>query len=161
YRAVAFDLEYGDAVYALTDGHWYEIETSFAAAVTAQVAGLQDSDLSFPDANIGEREDAYLMRAAPEMSAAMGMHVAVMDKKLAKAAGARTGVEVCDLLSELGHFVHVKKGDESAALSHLFSQGTVSAELFIVDAQFRAEARAYVAGTPCDSDDLFPAAVAR
>lgn len=161
YRALVLDLEYGGATYALTDGHWYEVEQSFANTITEQVAAMEDSEVWFPDARTGEREDAYVARAAPEMSAANGLHVALMDKRLARAAGALTGVEVCDLLSELGHFIHVKKGNESATLSHLFAQGTVSAELFVADSRFRAEARAYVQGTPCDTDDLFPTTVRR
>lgn len=161
YRAVAFDVEYAGATYALTDGRWYEIETSFANDITAQVAQLADSDLEFPPAIEGEREDHYLARVAPQMSVTAGIHVAVMDKKTVKATGAHTPVEVCDLLSQYGHFVHVKKGDQSSALSHLFSQGAISAELFLVDEEFRHGTRAHVAGTPCDSDDLFPALIPR
>lgn len=161
YRSLVFDMAFAGATYTLTDGHWYEIDANFADDVRTQVAGLADCDLWFPDANRGEREDAYLARAAPQMSAAAGFHVALMDRRLARAAGARTGVEVCDLLSALAHFIHVKKGNQSATLSHLFSQGTVSAELFVADPLFRAEARAHLTDTPCDSDDLFPAAVPR
>lgn len=160
YRAIALDLEYGGSTYALADGQWYQIDNSFASAVTAQIDALDDADFELPPMAAGEREDAYLARVAPEVSAS-GIHVELMDKKLARATGANAGVEVCDLLSELGHFVHVKKGDQSSGLSHLFSQGEVSAELFLMDAQFRNQARAHVANTPCDSDDLFLPATLR
>jgi uncharacterized protein (TIGR04141 family) len=161
YRTMVFDLEKAGMTYALTDGNWYEIKQFFAESITAQVAEIDESDLIFPDAHLAEREDAYVLRAAPEMTVSNGIAVEAMDKKLAFAQGAATGVEVCDLLSELGHFVHVKKGNESATLSHLFAQGAVSAELFLSDPQFRASARVHVNGTPCDTDDLFPLTVQR
>jgi uncharacterized protein (TIGR04141 family) len=41
--------------------------------------------------------------------------------------------EACDLLSLPGHLIHVKRYNGSQTLSHLFSQGTVSAELLNSD----------------------------
>ncbi|MGJ3559835.1 DUF6119 family protein [Streptomyces sp. INA 01156] len=48
-------------------------------------------------------------------------------------------VEVCDLLHVDGYFVHVKPYSGSQTLSHLFSQGFVSAQTIIVDAKYRSD----------------------
>jgi uncharacterized protein (TIGR04141 family) len=45
-------------------------------------------------------------------------------------------VEICDLLSSDLDFVHVKDMKDSATLSHLFSQGSVSARLLKLDSTY-------------------------
>ncbi|RYH32843.1 MAG: hypothetical protein EON54_20725 [Alcaligenaceae bacterium] len=66
----------------------------------------------------------------------------LLDKKLVKCDKTTTPIELCDLLSPNGHFIHVKhrKGG-SAGLSHLFSQGNVAAEVMLGDREFRFQAR--------------------
>ncbi len=156
YRTLILDLIRPEARYALADGRWYEINKAFAAVVETQVNAIPACALDFPDAHPLEREDAYLIRAAPLMAASNPCHIALLDKQLVKTTGAETQVEVCDLFSEAGHFIHVKKGNRSSTLSHLFAQGSVSASLFVRDSQFRADVRALVANSPCDKAELFP-----
>lgn len=52
-----------------------------------------------------------------------------MDKNCAPIDGV-SRIEVCDLLSTSGDFIHVKRKTRSATLSHLFQQGSISATLF-------------------------------
>jgi uncharacterized protein (TIGR04141 family) len=66
---------------------------------------------------------------------------ALMDKKGIKAEGAKSEVEFCDLATTDKDLIHVKRYGQSAVLSHLFMQGTVSAELLISDKVFREDAR--------------------
>ena len=62
----------------------------------------------------------------------------LLDQKLVQSVG-RGRVEVCDLYSRDRQFVHVKRYSGSSVLSHLFSQGVVSAQLFLSDRSFRQE----------------------
>src|SRR6266571_6040072 len=61
----------------------------------------------------------------------------LLDRRLVPPAFGGDRIEVCDLLSKQGHFIHVKKRTRSSTLSHLFAQGTVSAEAFLGDSGFR------------------------
>ena len=51
--------------------------------------------------------------------------------------GGRGKIEFCDLYAKNRKIIHVKKYGGSSVLSHLFSQGIVSGELFIADGEFR------------------------
>jgi uncharacterized protein (TIGR04141 family) len=51
-------------------------------------------------------------------------------------------IEFADLVKSDKHLVHVKKYGGSAVLSHLFSQGLVSADLLLTDKSFRKEVNA-------------------
>ncbi len=57
-----------------------------------------------------------------------------------KVQGNTTPVEICDLLSDDGRFVHVKRKLSSSSLSHLFAQGYISAELLLGSADYRVVA---------------------
>jgi uncharacterized protein (TIGR04141 family) len=46
-------------------------------------------------------------------------------------------IEVSDLLSKDGDFIHIKRKTRSATLSHLFSQGSVSSALFVDHRPYR------------------------
>lgn len=159
YRALVFETRLAGKLYVLSGGLWYQIEPTFADEITRQVElipELSATELPLPAAHVGEREDQYVERAAPELSAQMGVHVDVLDRKLVRCAGAATDVEVCDLLTELGQFIHVKRRTRSSTLSHLFAQGTTSAEAFVSDPTFRQATRARLAGSPCATTDLLP-----
>ena len=46
-------------------------------------------------------------------------------------------IEFCDLMTKDKKFIHIKRYGGSSVLSHLFSQGLVSGELFLRDTKFR------------------------
>jgi uncharacterized protein (TIGR04141 family) len=64
----------------------------------------------------------------------------LMDTRTVRISRSTTAIEVCDLLSPKGQFVHVKRKLGSSLLSHLFAQGATSAELFQGSTEFRAKA---------------------
>lgn len=159
YRSLVFETSLAGKLYVLSAGLWYQIEPTFADEITRQVRLIPELDgaaLPLPAAHVGEHEDVYLERAAPVLASSMGVHVEVMDQKLVRAAGAASDIEVCDLFTELGQFVHVKRRTRSSTLSHLFAQGTASAEAFVSDPIFRRAARLRIAGSPCATLELLP-----
>jgi len=61
----------------------------------------------------------------------------LLDKKNIKIGGAYDKLEFCDVIKNGNELIHVKYYRSSSTLSHLFSQGCVSAEAFISDTEFR------------------------
>ena len=49
-------------------------------------------------------------------------------------------IELCDVLTKEGDFIHVKKYAGSSVLSHLFNQGLVSGELLKNNSRFKEKA---------------------
>jgi uncharacterized protein (TIGR04141 family) len=64
---------------------------------------------------------------------------ALMDHKPVSYGGSKGGLEFCDLYTRQGDLIHVKRYGNSSVLSHLFSQGLVSGELFQTEPAFRKE----------------------
>lgn len=62
---------------------------------------------------------------------------AVMDQKTIAHGGGQSTIEFCDLYSASKDILHLKRYGQSSTLSHLFSQGLVSGELFRMEAAFR------------------------
>ena len=77
-----------------------------------------------------------------------------MDKKLVQIGG--TSIEVADLIGPAGELVHVKRKTQSATLSHLFSQGRISAEALKGDDAVRRAAADLL-----DADGRVPGALLR
>jgi uncharacterized protein (TIGR04141 family) len=78
----------------------------------------------------GEYNYAALTRADWRSSAAL------LDGRFIRLPG-QYPVEACDILSDRGEFIHVKRKARSSTLSHLWEQAFVSAQLL----RRRAEAR--------------------
>jgi uncharacterized protein (TIGR04141 family) len=155
YDTVVAELTTGDQRYVLSGGDWFEVSATFAQQTAALVNAIATSAIAFPSSPRGEAEAAYLARAVPLLEAGEGVGFALFDKKLVACEGAPSQIEVCDLLSELKQFIHVKRKTASATLSHLFAQGTTSATTFISDRGFRLVARNELPGG-WDAAGMFP-----
>ena len=118
--------------YLLSNAKWYEIANDFASEVNQDFTQLRGipSTLTLPDCR-HEKEGDYNTRVASESSWCL------MDKKLISHGGSYSKIEFCDLLTTDKKIVHVKHYGGSSVLSHLFSQGLVSGELFLRDKKFR------------------------
>lgn len=148
YKCIYFEHEETDKTYILFVGLWYEIDNSFVARVDSTLGKLNVSSLAFPRVYVWdevkdgktkskiESEGDYNERASTSHS----YHL--LDKKLIKSNRTTTPIELCDLMTDNKQFIHVKhrKGG-SAGLSHLFAQGSVSAEILLGDKEFRKKAR--------------------
>jgi uncharacterized protein (TIGR04141 family) len=121
----------------LFDSRWFEVEPAYATRVQTFVTSVSSTALALPNANAGQDEGAYNKAVANGDS----VKFAFLDCKLIKAYGAATPIEFCDLMSNTCQLIHVKKRSSSATLSHLFSQGSVSADVFLCDADARTEIR--------------------
>ena len=70
--------------------------------------------------------------------------------------GRTSPIEVCDILTRGRQLIHVKRKFSSSALSHLFDQGYVSAELLIDSEAYRATVRDKIGNANPDFQRLFP-----
>lgn len=124
--------------YVLFAGDWYLVEKRFKASVDAHFAGLERVAVIGPTLCANERQlIADIEANRPDLL--------MLDQVKINPAGVRyANLEPCDFLSLNGEFVHLKDGNSSGSISHLWSQGVVSAEALVSDADFRKKLRARV-----------------
>jgi uncharacterized protein (TIGR04141 family) len=136
YDCIVWETDMGARKFVLFDGRWFEVDLNYAAEVRNFVNGIQQNRFQFPDAH-DECEEDYLARVADEMPDL----VALLDQQGFRPHDSPTQIEFCDLLGATGQLIHIKIKSRSATLSHLFSQGSVSLELFLQDATLRNQVR--------------------
>jgi uncharacterized protein (TIGR04141 family) len=85
-----------------------------------------------PAAQAGENEELYNARLKKDERDYL-----CLDRKLITPTGASSTIEVCDFLTKDKRLVHVKDKTSSSRLSHLFSQGTVSGRVLVLDGPAR------------------------
>jgi len=134
YRCLVAELQTKSGTYVLSEAKWYRVDTAFLAVVDSSIAALPHLKAPLPDYKGDKDEEAYNERVA---KGSVG-YFALMDRKLIRSVG-KGKVEVCDLYSKDRQLIHVKRYGSSSVLSHLFSQGTVSAQLLLFDKTFRQE----------------------
>jgi uncharacterized protein (TIGR04141 family) len=83
---------------------------------------------------MGETEPAYLERYVCDGRAV------VLHPNTVRPFRSTSQVEICDILSRENQLIHIKRHLGARDLSHLFSQGLVSAELLQDDPEFRIQA---------------------
>lgn len=135
YAALVFQTEYEGKNYILCSGTWYYVETSFFDQVNNFItAKIPLSDVTLPDCPFDKNEGAY-----NEMVANSNADFCLMDRKLLSVENGPKQIEACDIFTRDKKMIHVKNKGQSAQLSHLFSQGKVSAECFVSDTTFRKQ----------------------
>lgn len=133
YDCLVFETDHGGHLYVLSGGDWYRISKSYRDRVEAFVSSLPTLKIGLPDASPNDSEAEYNVRAADAIGA-----LSVDGKTIG--VGGVDRVELCDVLTLDGLFIHVKKRGRSSTLSHLFAQGVTSAELLLSDEEFRKKA---------------------
>jgi uncharacterized protein (TIGR04141 family) len=137
YDCLVWETDHNGRKYVLFDGRWFEVERTYAGRVEAYANSLLREVVQLPDAESGLREGEYNEAVADDFPNVF----ALLDQKLVRALNAATSIEFCDLLSSGREIIHIKKRSSSAALSHLFSQASVSCEAFLQDREMRKQLR--------------------
>lgn len=134
YNCLYCEIDDGEQIHILSNGKWYQIESDFAKQVFNSFDSFkkQTTERILPECNQKEHEDKYNERVANELS-----NICNMDRKTVNYGGANQKIEFCDLFTKDKKLIHVKHYGASSVLSHLFSQGLVSGELFLSDQEFR------------------------
>lgn len=134
YKCLVAELRSGDDLHVLSAGQWFKVEKDFAARTLKEASEYVKELEHLPPARVNQKEEDYNKEAAQGSK-----DLVLLDRGLVKSKGARTRFEGCDLFSSGRQFIHVKRKVRSSSLSHLFSQGAVSAEAFLLDEQTRQQ----------------------
>ncbi|AME07914.1 TIGR04141 family sporadically distributed protein [Bacillus siamensis] len=134
YDCVVFETVYEDEIYVLTVGIWFKINHDFATSVEEYVRNIPTSSIDLPPCKQEEKEGEYNLRVGQEVT-----NMITLDTKNVMYQGSK--IEICDLMSNEKHLIHVKPWKSSSTLSHLFSQGRVSSESLFQDVDFRKASR--------------------
>lgn len=147
-RCLVGEIVYKQERYVLSEGTWYRINDDFLGTLNDFVAGIKTAKLDLPDYDDAS-EEKYNERAWK----ANKSQLALLDQSFIQYPQ-RGKVEVCDLYSKEKQLIHVKRLNGSSTLSHLFNQGTVSAELLRDEVGFRTQFLKKIPGfewgTPAD-----------
>jgi uncharacterized protein (TIGR04141 family) len=134
--------------YFLLDGDWYQIDAEYARIKRDEIVSLFTSapTLDLPPWRRGiDRDEAEYNLSVPNR--VDGYLCFDLDRRVRHPLGARSPLEVCDLLGPNDEQIYVKHAEGSAPLSHLFFQGLVAVESELNSSDVRAKFSARVAET--------------
>lgn len=149
YRCIVTEQRVDGALYVLIEGRWFAVNESLVEEVDRVLSGLREPTVDLIPARSGEVETEYndrLARSSPT-------RFLKLDARIKRPGGASSGIELCDVLSSDGAFIHVKRKSRSSTLSHLFAQGSVSAATFVNDGHFRDGIREAIREAVQDGDN--------
>lgn len=118
YRCLVYQVELDDRLFVLSARDWFRVDLDYRRQVEADVDALPRFE-GLPDADPDTDEDTYNKKAAKHLDAAC------LDKRFVYDGGPDK-MEVCDVLTREGGFIHVKPRGASSTLSHLFSRGSTA-----------------------------------
>jgi len=143
YRCVVAELVESGTTYVLYDGQYFSVDRGFYQAMKADLGRIPEFASTLPDSRIDISTEREMTEGVyNEAAAASSPDSLLMDKKTVTMDDRPTPIEVCDIFTTGGDFIHVKRKLSSSSLSHLFNQGTVSAELFRESVAYRLAVRA-------------------
>lgn len=138
-RCLTGELMYGGKTYLVHGSDFFEVAADFLGHLDDDVRSYEESLKNLPDAGRGQDEGEY-----NELVANASRDHLLLDRKLVKISTSTTAIELCDILTRDRCFIHVKKRNGASDMSHLFSQGSVSGDLFLMSKEFREAAQAVI-----------------
>lgn len=129
-ECLVFEAVNGDETYVFSGGRWYRIDQDLARDIQDFFKNIEKIEL--PAAEVNENEERYNSRIAK-----LDADMICLDRQLIKPSGSINPIEICDFLGRRRLLIHVKDKTSSSRLSHLFTQGTVSARVLAIDPQSR------------------------
>lgn len=120
-NCISTEVIYKDKLYVFSIGEWFEIDHNLINSVNNYIKEIPKCNIKFPKIDGLHEKYANILfeNEVPNLFN--------MDRNNMTIDGDK--YEVCDLLSKNKKLIHVKWWSSSATLSHLFSQGKVSAEI--------------------------------
>lgn len=151
YRCLIFETNFHNKFYVLSDSEWFHVEKEYAALLNKEINNIPVADIDLPNAPVskefevdrrfkpGSVKEPYYEGYYNEFVGWKDDDKLTLDRRNLKPSNSPTRIEFCDIFTTSGQFVHVKPGTSSSKLSHLFNQGSVSAELFLEDPNLRVK----------------------
>jgi uncharacterized protein (TIGR04141 family) len=123
FKCLCGEMEVDGKSIVISDGNYFEVNADYLQELDAIVEAAY-AEASLPAVTSHQDEGRY-----NETVAAQNVQYLLMDRRNIVLPG-RNPIEACDLLTLDRNFIHIKKrGKGSESLSHLFTQGAVSADL--------------------------------
>lgn len=134
YSSLIFEIDYNKEKYILCYGSWYKINKKFFNTIKTEINNIVETMLpTVPIASNGQIEGDF-----NKAFAASHPDYYILDKGMYHGDSyGRSSVEVADIVTKDKKLIHVKKGGSSSKLSHLFSQGVVSATILAQDIKMK------------------------
>ena len=134
FSSIIFQTTHEKDTFILVSGNWYRIDSSFFERVYTYVkTKIPVASVILPTCRNGESEGDYNKRVCDNNS------FSLLDCRLVSVSGGRKQIEPCDIFTKNKQLIHIKNKGKSAQLSHLFSQGKISAQCFVSDEEFRTQ----------------------
>jgi uncharacterized protein (TIGR04141 family) len=134
WRCLVAHFEVKGTTYVLDEGDFFAIDRDFLADLDRHVDSLSTEYSLLIPATAGDTEADYFSKFSDNARAA------VIHNRRIKPRKWTTEVEVCDILTDDRKLIHIKRHLGARDLSHLFSQGSVSAQLLQEEEGFRIAA---------------------
>jgi len=139
FRCLSGEIEHHSPTYVLSEGDFFEVSKDYMKGLDGALKKLMPFD-RLPAARQNSTEDAYNKQACTIDTNLL------LDKQTVRLNSRTTPIEICDILTSRKDLIHVKRKLNSSSLSHLFAQGLVSADLLLMNGEFRKKARQRIAG---------------
>jgi uncharacterized protein (TIGR04141 family) len=131
YRCLYAEIPNDGTIYILRNGAWYGVREDFIRRVDKALSEIEIDSTRMPvyahDDEGEYNSDCVRSRGNYEL----------FDRRNIFVGGPYDKIEFCDLVRDGLDLIHVKFYRSSATLSHLFYQGSVSAETFVKHRDFR------------------------
>ena len=127
------ELPYKGQTYILEGNEFFAVDDKYRRDVDDYIGSIKEFRGKFPRCKANWSEDKF-----NEESGKLNKYL-LLHKHNVSLPEKTTPIEICDLLSDDHCFIHVKPKFSSSTLSHLFSQGYISGELFCTSPDFRKE----------------------
>lgn len=120
----------------LINSQWYKLDKNFVESTNNKFKDLKNKTLPLTLCNYNHKdENDYNNTVSQEITNSL-----CLDAKNISYGSKYSKIEFCDVFDvENNNLIHVKKYAGSSVLSHLFSQGYVSADLLLNDNKFKEE----------------------
>lgn len=127
YNCLVCDVDLSGRRCVLFDGDWYEIDAQYASDVEAGYQQLLSPSFLPRTAHTTERS------LIADLATSNTRLLCMDQTRIAPAGAPRAQLEACDFFSLDRQLIHLKDGNDSAPLSHLWNQALVSAEALVRD----------------------------
>ena len=135
-RCLSAEVILDGETFIFSEGDYFRVRKAFLDDLDTFIAALPQTAHALPD-SVGDMNEGPYNELAAESS---GDYL-LLDKRTVRVGGITSPIEICDVLAADGSFIHIKRKLGSATLSHLFAQGSVSADLFLTSREYREATR--------------------
>ena len=131
YDGIIYELVFEEEKYLLCNGDWFKVNKDFYEEIKEKISSCPICSIQLPELK-REREDDYNKRMCNSNE-----DFALLDSKIIMFKGMHIVKLNLVIFSLKVINLFMLKNDSSSKLSHLFSQGIVSAQLLSSDPNFR------------------------